>query len=309
MRVRLAGTARAAIADAARDAGLVEERRGIVDWDVGTLARSVEAQRNGVPVKGFPALLDTGDSVALRVVTSEELQQRVHRSGVRRLLLLTVPPSLGDAARQLGTAARLAVAASSTTLTELAADCRAAAVDAVLADHALPWDSTAFDTVRADVRARAPAIAGRTLTRAVDALVAAVAVRERLAALGAPALAPSVADASAHLDRLLAPGWVERVGAEGVADVARYVAGIGHRLDRLAGDVPRDLRRMAEVRPLERRFDAIAARQRPGMIDPAVSALGRQLEELRVSVFAQQLGVHGSVSRHRLDRALHQFGV
>jgi ATP-dependent helicase HrpA len=309
MRVRLAGTARAAIADAARDAGLVEERRGIVDWDVGTLPRSVETTRDDVPVKGFPALLDTGDSVALRVVTSEELQLRVHRSGVRRLLLLTAPPSLGAAARELSAGARLAIAASSTGLAELAAECRAAAVDAVLADHPLPWDAAAFEAVRADVRARAPAIAGRTLTRAVAALEAAVAVRDRLTALVAPALAGSVADAAAHLERLLAAGWVERAGADGVADVARYVSGIGHRLDRLAGDVPRDLRRMAEVRPLERRFAAIAEGQRRGMIDPAIGELGRQLEELRISVFAQQLGVRGSVSRQKLDRALRQLGV
>jgi len=309
IRLRLAGTSRAAIADAARDAGLLEERRGIVDWDVGTLPRLVEGERDGIVVKAYPTLLDTGDSVALRLVTSEELQRRVLRGGVRRLLLLTAPPSIGAAAKRLSTAGRLAVVASGVALADLAAECRAAAVDAVLARHELPWDRDAFEAIRDEVRAEGAATAGGALRTAVDALVAAAAVRARLAELTAPALAASVADASAHLDRLVASGWVERAGADHVTDVSRYVAGIAFRLDRLGGDIARDVRRIAEVRPLEQRYARLASRQRPGLVDAAVVAVGRQLEELRVSVFAQHLGVHGSVSRQRLDRALHELGV
>ena len=100
---------------------------------------------------GFPALLDDDDSVSLRILTNRDLQQRVMRGGVRRLLLLTAAPSVGDAARRLDEDARLAIAASGTSLAELAADCRFAAVDAVLDAAELPWDAAAFAAAQAAV--------------------------------------------------------------------------------------------------------------------------------------------------------------
>ncbi len=88
IRARLAGTARAAIADAAP----VAERTGIVDWDLGALPQVVESTVGGHVVRGYPALLDDDDSVSLRVLTKPDLQQRVMHGGVRRLLLLTTGP-------------------------------------------------------------------------------------------------------------------------------------------------------------------------------------------------------------------------
>ena len=112
---------------------------------------------------------------------------------------------------------------------------------------------------------------------------------------------PTVADAEAHWTDSSVPGFVRRTGADRLPDVHRYVRGIEYRLDHLAGDVARDRRRMAEVRPLERAFAAAAA-------DPA---LGRHdlrdvawlIEELRMSVFAQPLGVDGPVSAKRIRQA------
>ena len=74
-----------------------------------------------------------------------------------------------------------------------------------------------------------------------------------IARLVAPAVRASVIDATDQLDRLVGPGFVQRTGAARLADVVRYVRGIEHRLERLPDDIPRDVRRMAEVRPLEAR--------------------------------------------------------
>ncbi|MDQ3468440.1 MAG: ATP-dependent RNA helicase HrpA, partial [Actinomycetota bacterium] len=140
IRRRLATTVREAVAAAVP----IAERRGIADWDVGTLPTVVEATRSGHTVRGYPALLDNDDSVSLRVLTTADLQRRVMRGGVRRLLLLTAPPSLGAAARQLSNEARQGIAQSGIALADLATECRVAAVNRVLDDHALPWDEAAF---------------------------------------------------------------------------------------------------------------------------------------------------------------------
>jgi ATP-dependent helicase HrpA len=304
IRARLATAAREAIAAAVP----LAERTRITTWDLGSLPQTVEAQRPGHRVIGHPTLLDDDDSVSLRIVTNRDLQQRVMRGGVRRLLLLTAAPSVGDAARRLGDEARLAIAASGVDLAELASDCRFAAVDAVLDDAELPWDEAAFAALQAAVRARSGPIAAATLAGAAEVLVAAGGVRQRLERLVAVSLEPSVADATAHLGRLTGRHFVIAAGADRVGDVRRYVEGIAYRLDRLADDVARDLRRMDEVVPLERRFDTYVGRlgrSRPG---PDAVDVRWLLEELRVSVFAQPLGVGERVSVRRVAERLAALG-
>ncbi len=88
IKAQLAGAVRSSIAAAAP----IEERRGIVDWDLGDLPNVVETSDRALDVRAYPALLDVGESVSLRVVTTPELQRRVMHGGVRRLLLLTAAP-------------------------------------------------------------------------------------------------------------------------------------------------------------------------------------------------------------------------
>jgi ATP-dependent helicase HrpA len=305
IRRRLASTAREAIAAAAP----VGERRGLVDWDVGDLPRVVESERAGNVVRGYPALLDDDHSVSLRVLTNADLQQRVMRGGVRRLLLLTAAPSSKQLQRRLDQTQRLAIAGGDTSLDDVTSWCVVAALDRVLADHELPWDQASFEHLRADVRARAPDIAADALGAAADVLAAAAAVRRQLDRLTADSLAPTVADARSHLDRLVRPGFVVVAGTRRLPDVRRYVLGIEHRLGRLAGEVGRDQRRMAEVRPLEQRYARFVSTFAPQPVPIEVVDLGWQLEELRMSVFAQPLGARGQVSATRLRRSLDALGA
>ncbi len=195
------------------------------------------------------------------------------------------------------------LAAAGTSAAALGAECTVAAVDQLLDGlDELPWDAEAYGSLERVVRARAGAIASDALEAAATVLVIARRVRAQLARLMAPALRTSTADAAAQLERLVSPGWVVRAGAARLTDVARYVRGIEYRLDRLADDVPRDVRRMTEVRPLEAHFAEIAARHR--RLPPQLEAVRWQLEELRLSVFAQSIGVIGPVSRRRITAAL-----
>jgi ATP-dependent helicase HrpA len=297
IRERQAGTARSALAKSAP----LGERRDIVAWDLGRLERVVEHRTEaGQVVRAYPTLLDRGDSVSLRVVGNEALQHRAMRGGVRRLLLMLAAPTAARVERTLDQHAKLAVAAAGSLLADLTADCIEAAVDAVMARYDLPWDDSAFGRLERVVREEAPGIAGDALAVAADILAAADRVRKRTGALTAEGLRPTVADAESHLDRLVGDGFVRRAGADRLPDVHRYVRGIEHRLDHLAGDLRRDQRRMADVRPLERDYAAAVARL--DRVTDEVRAVGWLLEEHRMSVFAQPLGVSGPVSPKRIRR-------
>jgi len=299
---RQAGTARAAVEAAVAPDGFAE-RHDIVRWDdVGALDRVIETEApGGHVVRGYPTLLDKGDRVALRVVDNPGLQERAMRGGVRRLLLMAAAPTPAKVARALDGPAQLAVAAAGFAVNDLVAECIEAAVDAILARSDLPWDAPAFGRIERSVSADAAQLAADALAEAADILAAAGRVNRRLLGLGADAARPTVADAAAHLERLIAAGFVRRAGTTRLPDVHRYVRGIEHRLDHLAGEIARDQRRMAEVRPLERAYaEAVARLDR---VSDDVRAVAWLLEEYRVSVFAAPLGVHTPVSPKRIRDA------
>ncbi|HSJ91909.1 MAG TPA: ATP-dependent RNA helicase HrpA, partial [Ilumatobacter sp.] len=299
IRARQAGTTRSALAKAAP----VPERRDIVRWDLGTLERVVERRTDGGHVvRAYPTLLDRGDSVSLRVVDNPGLQERAMRGGVRRLLLMAAAPTAAKVERSLPSAAQLAIAAGPIPLGDLVQDSIEAAVDAILARHELPWSDTEFGRIERAVRDDAPQLAADALAEGADIVAAGERVRKRLGALTAETLEPTVTDARAHLERLVARGFIRRVGTDRLPDVHRYVRGIEYRLDHLAGDVARDQRRMAEVRPIEHEY-ATAVTSIDRMTEQA-REVAWMLEELRMSTFAQPLGVDGPVSVKRIRREL-----
>jgi ATP-dependent helicase HrpA len=227
------------------------------------------------------------------------------RGGVRRLLLMAAAPTPAKVERVLDSRMKLAIAGSGTDLSDLTADCVEAAVDAVMARHDLPWDELAFAALEREVREATPQLAADALGVAADILAAAVRVRSRTGALTAPALRPTTDDAEAHVARLVAPGFVRRSGAGRLPDVHRYVRGIEYRLDHLAGDVARDRRRMNEVVPVEREYaSAVASFDR---VPEDLREVAWMIEELRVSTFAQPLGVDGTTSAKRIRREIARF--
>ena len=177
-------------------------------------------------------------------------------------------------------------------------------------DHGdLPWDEAAFAALQRAVRDRAPAVAADALATAGRRPGCRGARAALCSRLVADALQPSVADAQRPSGAArAAAGSCVTGGVSRLPDVLRYVRGIEHRLERLADDVGRDRRRMAEVVPLERRYAEHLAGLGRRAVPSAVVELGWQLEELRVSVFAQPLGAKGSVSTPRIGRRLATLG-
>ncbi len=299
---RLADRVRASIAAAAP----VAERRGITTWDLGDLPQVVQtgAGGDGLGVLAYPTLLDVGESVALRVVSSEELQQRAMRGGVRRLLVLEAAPSVASVERLITGAGQLALAGADIPLRVLVDDCILAAVDAAMDGERLPWSRDEYEALRTHVRAASPGLTRAALTGAVSIVVAAGRVAGRLAKLRAPALATTVDDANAHLGRLVRAGFVASAGIDRLGDVERYVRAIDYRLEHLGGAVERDVARIEEVTALESRYARIIDALGSGAITPQLAAVRWQLEELRVATFAQPIGARGNVSAAKIARAL-----
>jgi ATP-dependent helicase HrpA len=289
----------------------IEERRGIVAWDFGDLPTVVESSHDGVTVRGFPALLDVGDSVSIRVLTNADLQARVMRTGVRRLLLVAVPVSKRAMERDLTNQRKLAVARCGLmSLDELEGDCLTAAADRVLADHGgAVFTEAEFRALVAVARDELADHAATALRTATDVCSAANEVTTTLDRLVTPNMSAGASDARRQLGRLVRTGFVTTAGTTRLPDVVRYVKAIEMRLAKLPEDPHRDASRLREVLPLERRYAAMVQRLPREAITPEVVDLGWQLEELRVSVFAQSLGAARGVSASKIARTLQSFGA
>jgi ATP-dependent helicase HrpA len=294
LRRRLAPQVRAAVAAAGGDL----ERGGLTSWPGGTLPRTVErAGATGV-LTAYPALVDEGDSVAVRVLTTPQEQAAAMAAGTRRLLLLTNPSPLRAVAGRLGTRAKLVLASYPYgPVADLLADCLAAAVDELTAQAGGPaWDEPGWERLHTTVRDGLNGTFSRTVSQ-IEPLVADIADVRALLARPAPAtVADARADMRAQLDALAGPGFVAAAGVAGLADLRRYVRAMKRRLDQVAADPVRDASRMREVHELQ---EAVRS------ASPDVRREVRwMIEELRVSLFAQSLGTKGPISAQRIWRVL-----
>ena len=298
---RLRATLRAAVAKATP----VEERRGITTWDVGDLPRRVDTVRGGHTVHGYPALLDDRDSVSLRVFTTAELQERVMRGGVKRLLLLAVPVGKRAVEAKLTNRDKLMLARfTPQTADELAADSVAAVAERLVAEHGEVRTAAQFDSLVAAARKQLPPRSAVALRTAAEIIAAAAGIETQLGKLITPSVAANVADVRRHLARLVRAGFVATHGEHRLADVLRYVNGIGRRLDKIPESPAKDLHKLQPVLRVENEYSSLLAALPRGEVDQTVIDLGWLLEELRVSVFAPSLGTSRPVSVKRITAEL-----
>jgi ATP-dependent helicase HrpA len=303
LRRTLAPQAEREVAEAAADV----TRSGLRSWTPGTLARVVQRRRFGHQVTAYPALVDERDSVAVRVFTSPEEQARAMAAGTRRLLMLEVPTPIPLLAKRLPPAVKLGLTRYPySKVPDLLEDCVAAAVDDIVARHGGPaFDDAGHARLREAVSAELPDTTAQVVTAVEKVVAAAHEVRPRLAATPPPALAPAIEDMRAQLFALIRPGFVTATGVARLGDLPRYLRGIAVRLDRLPGHVERDRAWMAEVHEVRDEYEKVLASLPPHRRDaPEVVAIRWMIEELRISLFAQQLRTPYPVSAVRIYRAL-----
>jgi ATP-dependent helicase HrpA len=261
-------------------------RHGMRGFDVESLPRAVELPGG---LRGFPALVDEGDAVGIRVCGSATEQEAAMAGGTRRLLRLTVPSPNRWVTDRLGPQLTLALAAAPQgTLEAVIEDATSAALDALIASGGgSAWDAGAFAALQEHVRADLRPVTLDAVRALGQILDAARAIREQLDTLPASAaFGPAREDVARQLGRLVYPGMLAAAGLGRLGDIERYLRAGARRLERLPGQVVADGRRMAAIHELE------------------AHAAGRGevmwlIEELRVAQLAPGMPVRkGATVRH-----------
>ena len=290
----------------ARMAGGVE-RTGLLTFPADGVPPHVEATADGQAVRGFPALVDEGASVGVRVYGTADEQARSMRAGTRRLLLLGAPPPMSLLKGRLTREQVLVLStARNGTTADLAADAALAAIDALLDWAGGPaWTADRFAALSRAIEPELPRAVRDVLAAGVSALQAGNAAERAIEAAGGAAAADQVGDMRDQLANALAPGFLARTGARHLPDLERWLRALEVRADRVRENPGRDRERMAEVITLqtevEAAIDALPAERR---LDDDVATLRRLLAEHRVAVFAQPMRTAVPVSAKRIRTAI-----
>jgi ATP-dependent helicase HrpA len=285
------------------------ERSGYREWAFGTLPREL-APRVAGGMRAFPALVDEGETVGVRLFETAAEQAGAMHGGTRRLLRLTVRSPIPWVVDRLSTADKLALMTSPHGNVGAALDdAMAAALDALVASGGGPaWDAAAWERLRAHV---AGSLADETLATAqglVRVLDARREVERRLDALPVAAPLQEIRlDVARQLGRLVHPGCATAAGARRLADVERYLRAAAARLDRLPDAAGSDRDRMRTLHELEAAYegrlaDWPASEPKP----PSLYEVRWMLEELRVGQFAPALGAR--VTAKQVRRAIARPG-
>ncbi len=288
-------------------------RDGLRDWAVGTLPRSREVESRGHRMTVYPTLVDEGESAAVRVVDSPYVQEEQMRSGVRRLLLLTMPSPTTALGRSLSTRDGLLLRLSPyPSIQELIDDCLACALDDLVASNGgPPYDESGFRALQAAVKGQLRAAVTDVLAQVVSILGVHREVAGALA--DAPARhvpAAAVADSRRQLVGLIHPGFISATGRARLRQLPRYLRAMLVRLEALPRETARDGAWQATVESLRAEWQQLVdTKPASGALDADLEGIRWMLEELRVSFFAQTLGTAGPVSEKRIVKAMDRISA
>ncbi|MGW3567283.1 ATP-dependent RNA helicase HrpA [Streptomyces sp. NPDC000941] len=311
LKQRLKPKTRAAISKAfesSKEGGGIEQRTGLTQWSVGTLPRTFETRRAGQPVKAYPALVDEGASVAVRLFDTEAEQRQAMWRGTRRLILLGLPASPAKFAQgQLSNQAKLALSRSPHgSVPALFEDCVAASADRLIAARGGPaWDEEGFRKLFDGVRADIMDATLDTVRKVQEVLAAWQSCERRLKATTSPVLLTSLADVKEQLAELIKPGFVTEHGVRRLPDLMRYLVAVDRRLQQLPTNAERDRARMAKVKEMRDEYAWLLEQFPAGRPVPQEALEIRwMIEELRVSYFAHALGTAYPISDKRIVKAV-----
>jgi ATP-dependent helicase HrpA len=285
------------------------ERNGLTSWDFDDLPRVIDTQQGGTVIRAYPALVDAGTSVSITLMSTPEDQARETPGGVRRLLLLAIPSPLSYVREHLTQSEKLLLATSPyQNVNALFDDCVAAAIDAGVRARrpdGILWTRAEFEATRHEVSAGLVESLISTVATVSSVLSAARDADRALRGAASMSLVSSLTDAREQLAGLVFPGFISSTGVTQLRHVPRYVKGIAARIEKLPTELARDRTWQLQVQDATARYMAAGGRipLAPHSSDKLVRVRW-MLEELRVSLFAQQLGTAETISVQRIVKTL-----
>ena len=279
------------------------EQSGLHIWSFAELPQCYEQKQRGFSVKAFPAIVDEKDAVGIKLFETEFEQAVAMQQGLRRLLLLNVPSPIKYLHEKLPNKAKLGLYFTPFgRVLDLIDDCIACAVDKLIADFGgFVWNEEGFDKLRDFVRENLNEVTVDIAQKVEQILTLTHQLNQRLKGKIDFTMAFALSDMKSQISGLIYQGFVQKSGYARLPDLLRYLQAIDKRMDKLAQDVNRDRAAMLRVEQVQQAYQQLLAKlPKSKPVSNEVAEVRYIIEELRVSLFAQQLGTKYQVSDKRV---------
>ena len=289
--------------------GGVREISGLTEFPAdmfpdGAIPRKVQRIIATQAVNGYPALVDEGSSVGLRIFPTEAEQLHAQRRGIIRLLQLQVPSPVRYVSEHLSHKEKIVFTQNPHgSIDELIRDCTVAALDH-LVPHTPIFTHAEYSELYEHVRAELIETVFDVTKLVAEILSEATALKKAIKKATSLTTMHAVSDVKAQMENLVYPGFVAQTGYDQLVHLPRYLKAAQVRLTKLGPNLHRDNQLMLTVQDLEDSYDNAVKSLPAGTIVPdALRRVNWMIEELRVSFFAQELGTAYTVSEKRIAKA------
>ncbi len=286
------------------------EQSGLHIWSFADLPQCYEQKQRGFSVKAFPAIVDEKDAVGIKLFETEFEQSMAMQQGLRRLLLLNVPSPIKYLHEKLPNKAKLGLYFTPFgRVLDLIDDCIACAVDKLIADFGgFVWDEAGFEKLRDFVRENLNEVTVDIAQKVEQILTLTYQLNQRLKGKMDFTMAFALSDIKSQLASLVYQGFVQKSGYDRLPDLQRYLQAIDKRIDKLVQDVNRDRAAMLRVEQVQQVYQQLLAKlPKSKPISDEIAEIRYMIEELRVSLFAQQLGTKYQISDKRIANIISQY--
>lgn len=278
-------------------------------WEYGTIKREQVTKQGSLRITAYPALTDHGDGVTLELYDNPQRQERAMRSGAVKLIALSLKTPTSYLETHLPNRAKLSMYYQPLgSIKELIFDLMLCAISNIMERNGgVPWDEDNFNRIREIVRGELNDEALAVANVVEQSLVKAHELKRLLKGNISFDLARSYADLNHQLDSLIYKGFISDCGPEHLKEMPRYLQAALERVQRLNRDVVRDQMYMRTLENLEDEYEKVVKSYHTDLLPPPLKDVRWMIEELRVSYFAQHLGVIGPISDKRIYTELQRI--
>lgn len=287
------------------------EQSGIHIWNFDQLPQHYEQKKQGFTVKAFPAITDEKEAVGIKLFETEYEQSVAMQQGLRRLILLNVPSPIKYLHEKLPNKSKLGLYFTPFgKVLDLIDDCIACGVDKLIADFGgFVWNEQDFDKLRDYVRENLNEITVDIAQQVEKLLTLTFEINKRLKGKMDFTMAFALSDIKKQLAGLIFSGFVQKSGYTRLGDLHRYLLAIDKRIEKLVQDVNRDRAAMLRIEQVENAYNQLLSKlPKSKPHSEQILEIRYMIEELRVSLFAQQLGTKYPISDKRILNLIAELG-
>ncbi|XQW83509.1 ATP-dependent RNA helicase HrpA [Thalassotalea piscium] len=286
------------------------ERDNILEWNFEAIPTDYQKKVANLTIKAYPALVDKNKTVSIELFEHQAVAEQAMLEGLSRLVLLNIPSPLKYLQEKLPNKAKLGMYFNPFgSIKELLDDCIVAASQYLIAEHGeLARNEQGFNKTKDYVRAEISDCVLSTAITVEQILSLTHEVNKQLKGKVSLDVIQSQGDIKQQLQRLVHKGFITEIGIKRLPDILRYLQAILRRLEKLRIDPNQDRLKLIEVEKVTQRYQVLLANQRKDIpIDKKIIEIRWMIEELRVSLFAQNLKTPYPISAKRIINHLNEF--